>query len=92
MIRNIPLCELYEGGEYLLYPFEKAVNVCGVIYCGFTSVGIRVIRMGLHAEDGVEDNAVAGFYHPAFGEIVRSDIVKNVILKYYMSDRDSGDF
>ena len=87
VLRGTKLAELYENGEYVLYPFEKAVNICGVIYCAFTNAGIRVIRMGLHAEDGVEDNAVAGFYHPAFGEIVRSDIVKNVILKYYMSQK-----
>lgn len=87
VLRGTKLAELYENGEYVLYPFEKAVNICGVIYCAFTSTGIRVIRMGLHAEDGVESNAVAGFFHPAFGEIVRSDIVKNVILKYYMSKK-----
>ncbi|MGN1089803.1 MAG: elongator complex protein 3 [Huintestinicola sp.] len=86
VLEGTRLAELYKSGEYLLYPFEKAVNICGVIYCRFTSAGIRVIRMGLHAEDGVEKNAIAGFYHPAFGEIVRSDIVKNAIVKYLMSE------
>lgn len=82
------LAELYRRGEYTLYPFEKAVNICAVILCGLTSADINVIRLGLHAEDGVSENAVAGFYHPAFGEIVRSEIVKNNILKYYMSEAD----
>ncbi|MGN0665468.1 MAG: elongator complex protein 3 [Huintestinicola sp.] len=86
VIRGTRLAELYECGEYRLYPFDRAVNICGIIYCAFESVGIRVIRMGLHAEDGVEKNTAAGFYHPAFAELVRSDIVKNRVLKYYMAE------
>lgn len=91
VLRGTKLAKLYEGGEYQLYPFEKAVNICGVIYCAFESAGIKVIRMGLHAEDKVEENAVAGFYHPAFAEVVRSDIVKNRVLKYYMSEMSPED-
>ncbi len=91
VLKGTKLAELYENGEYKLYPFEKAVNICGVIYCAFTDCDINVIRMGLHAEDGVGENSVAGFYHPAFGEIVRSDIVRNRIEKYYLSECKSGD-
>ncbi len=86
VLKGTALARLYEEGKYTLYPFEKAVNICGVLYCAFISCGIRIIRMGLHAEDGVEENAVAGFYHPAFAEIVRSDIIKNIIVKCYMSE------
>lgn len=91
VLKGTKLAELYENGGYKLYPFEKAVNICGVIYCAFTDSGINVIRMGLHAEDGVGENSVTGFYHPAFGEIVRSDIVRNRIEKYYLSECKNGD-
>jgi len=73
------LAELYAEGKYKLYPFEECVGICAEIYTLFTQSGIRVIRMGLHAEEGVENNAVAGFYHPAFGEIVRTEIVRRII-------------
>lgn len=76
------LAELYRNGEYQLYAFEKAVEICAELYSEFIGHNIRVIRMGLHAEDGVEQNAVAGFYHPAFGEIVRSELVKKAILSH----------
>ncbi len=82
VLEGTHLAELYKSGEYVLFPFEKAVKICAVLYSAFTSAGIKVIRMGLHAEDGVAMNAVAGFYHPAFGEIVRSEIIKNAVLKY----------
>lgn len=79
VLRGTRLAELYTAGEYRLYPFEECVRVCARICRLFGENGIRVIRMGLHAEDGVEKNAVAGFYHPSFGEIVRSEIIKGII-------------
>lgn len=71
--------ELYKEGKYVLYPFDECVKLCAEIYSTFVKNNIRVIRMGLHAEDGVEQNAVAGFYHPAFGEIVRTEIIRKII-------------
>lgn len=82
VLEGTHLAELYKSGEYVLFSFEKAVSICAVLYRSFTSSGIKVIRMGLHAEDGVAMSAVAGFYHPAFGAIVRSEIIKNIIIKY----------
>lgn len=73
------LAELYKEGKYVLYPFDECVKLCAEIYSTFVKNNIRVIRMGLHAEDGVEQNAVAGFYHPAFGEIVRTEIIRKII-------------
>lgn len=73
------LAELYKSGEYRLYPFEQCVMLCADMLESFTKNGIRVIRLGLHAEESVEQNAVAGYYHPAFGEIVRSEWVKKLI-------------
>ncbi len=82
VLRGTRLCELYEAGEYTLYSFEECVKICGYLYRLFESSGIKVIRMGLHAEDGVEQNAVAGFYHPAFAEVVRSELVRSALEKY----------
>ena len=36
----------------------------------FDGQGIRVVRMGLQAGPELEENLVAGPYHPAFGEMV----------------------
>lgn len=73
------LAQLYKNGEYVLYPFEECIRICAEMMRRFTDENIRVIRLGLHAEDGVERNCVAGYYHPALGEIVRSEWVKNII-------------
>lgn len=79
VLEGTKLAELYKEGKYVLYPFDECVKLCAEIYSTFVKNNIRVIRMGLHAEDGVEQNAVAGFYHPAFGEIVRTKIIRKII-------------
>lgn len=79
VLERTKLAELYKEGKYKLYPFDECVKLCAEIYSTFVKNNIRVIRMGLHAEDGVEQNAVAGFYHPAFGEIVRTEIIRKII-------------
>lgn len=79
VLRGTELERLYLSGEFVLYPFEECVEICADISGRFARAGVRVIRMGLHAEDGVRENAVAGFYHPAFGEIVASFKVREII-------------
>lgn len=79
VLRGTYLAELYDKGEYTLYPFEECVCLCARLMSGFTEAGIKIIRLGLHAEESVEDRAAAGFYHPAFGELVRSEWVREII-------------
>lgn len=79
VLEGTKLAELYKEGKYVLYHFDECVKLCAEIYSTFVKNNIRVIRMGLHAEDGVEQNAVAGFYHPAYGEIVRTEIIRKII-------------
>ncbi len=86
VLEGTHLAELYKSGEYTLYPFDTCVEVCAEMLRRFTEAGIRVIRLGLHAEENVENGAVAGYYHPAFGEVVRSEWVKQLILQNLSSD------
>lgn len=79
VLNGTRLAELYSKGEYTLYSFDMCVKLCAAMAGRLAEENIRLIRLGLHAEDNVEKNAIAGFYHPAFGEIVRSEQVKILI-------------
>ena len=46
--------------------------LCGRLLPLFEEAGVRVIRVGLHAQEDVERRRVAGPYHPAFRELVES--------------------
>lgn len=76
IIDGTRLGELFKSGEYVPYPFEKCVELCAYADKLFYHRNIRVIRMGLHAESSLEEKLLGGFYHPAFAEIVRSELFR----------------
>lgn len=75
VLRDTELCDMWESGKYAEHTVEDAVRVCSAIVPMFDSAGIPVIRLGLNPTDGLSGgDAVAGAYHPALGELVRSRI------------------
>lgn len=73
IIRDTPLEALWRAGEYREHTVEDAVRVCAHILPIFDAAGIPVIRLGLNPSDELSGGAaVAGAYHPALGELVRS--------------------
>lgn len=73
------LAELYQSGEYRLMSFDEELGLCAEFAASFDRAGIKLLRIGLHASESVERGVVAGYYHPAFGELVRSRIIRDII-------------
>lgn len=80
VLENTKLGEFYQNGKYKLYDFDKAVEICANMLYMFEFMGIRVIRLGLHASREVSENAIAGFYHDSFREICESHIFRMRIM------------
>ncbi len=72
VLKNTLMAKWYEEGEYIPQTVEEAASTCGELLDIFELYKIRVIRLGLHAEESLEDNLLAGPYHPAFREICES--------------------
>ncbi|MDF2567566.1 MAG: Radical domain protein [Oscillospiraceae bacterium] len=81
VLKGTKLEQLFKSGEYVPFSFEKAVDICSELLYLFYENGINVIRMGLHASENVEDQMVAGIYHPAFREICENKIYYNQLCK-----------
>ena len=66
----------YREDRYCPQTVENAVQLCADIKEMFDEADIPVIRMGLMASDQINLDAdvVAGPYHPAFGELVQSEM------------------
>lgn len=80
ILKDTKLEELYLNGIYMPYSLERAVEVSKEVYKRFEKAGVKVLRMGLHSsQDLNEGAAVAGPYHPAFGELVFSRLVRDEI-------------
>jgi len=72
VIRDTGLSTLYKEGRYEPLSVEEAVRQCSQLYRFYTKRNIEVIRMGLL--DMNPADIVAGPFHPAFGELVLSDV------------------
>lgn len=86
VLEGTELAQLYWEGLYRPQTLEEAVELCGDLLPLFETAGVRVIRVGLHAQEDVERRKVAGPYHPAFGELAES----RAFLKRLLSQLERG--
>ena len=73
------LARLLEQGGYAPPGLPETVELCARLLELFEGKGIRVIRLGLHAEDGLAEKALAGCFHPALGELCRGFLLRQRI-------------
>ncbi len=77
VIRGTVLEQMWRQGAYPEHTVEQAVSLCADLLPLFEAAGIPVIRLGLNpTEDLSGGEAVAGAYHPALGELVRSEVLR----------------
>ena len=83
VIKGTPLHTMYERGAYKVFSLDKTVALCAELMVKYQSVNIKVIRMGLQSSDRISTKGeiVAGPYHPAFGQLVKSRIAYNRLLE-----------
>lgn len=72
VMEKTALNRLYQARTFQPWSLARTVVVVAQMKAMFDAVHIPVIRMGLQAGDSLQDNMVAGPYHPAFGELVLS--------------------
>lgn len=87
VLKNTALERLYAEGRYRAQTLEEAVALCSRLLKMFTQGGVKVIRLGLHSGGGVEENYVAGAYHPAFCEKCESRLYRENIEKLLSENR-----
>lgn len=77
ILRDTALYDLWRAGAYREHTVEDAVAVCADILPLFEAAGIDVIRLGLNPTEELSRGAAAGgAYHPALGELVRSEVLR----------------
>ena len=77
IVKNTQLEDMWRAGTYREHTVADAVAVCADILPIFQAAGIPVIRLGLNPTAELSaGGAVAGAYHPALGELVRSGVLR----------------
>jgi len=81
VIKDTLLEKLYLDGIYKPISLNKAVYLCKLLILEFNKYSIPIIRVGLQAteEISIGKGILAGPYHPAFREIVETEIYKDII-------------
>lgn len=72
LIEGTPLQRLVEEGSVRLCDFEETLRRTSFIYASLRKEGIEVRKIGLTESESLKKRVVGGFYHPAFGYLVRS--------------------
>ena len=80
VLKGTELAERYLSGKYRAISVDDGLALCKTLaHMAFTS-GVKVIRMGLQADAGIrEENIVAGCWHPAFGDLVYSELFYDLL-------------
>lgn len=77
ILKGTRLGTLYETGQYRPIPFAQMTAQVARFMCVLMDNGIRIIKVGLHASEFVAQDALGGYYHPAFRELCESEIFKS---------------
>lgn len=72
VFRNTGLEESYRTGAYVPLSLDEAVNRCKAALEIFEKAGVSVIRVGLQPTEALEEELIAGPYHPALRNLVES--------------------
>ncbi len=91
VLKNTRLARLFESGDYIPQTLDEAAEQCARLLQFFYREGIPVIRLGLHSGGGVDENRIAGPYHPAFRELCESRIYLSLTLAA-LRDRARGSY
>ncbi len=73
VLPHTDLATWFLQGEYTPPTVAETVPVCATLLDLFEAAGVLVIKLGLHAEQAVADNLLAGCYHPAFRELCEAE-------------------
>ena len=77
-LRGTPLDGMVRSGAYIPPTLEETVALCAELLRFFEEErDIPVIRLGLHASPDLEQNRVAGPWHPAFRELCEGRIYRD---------------
>ena len=81
VIAGTALAELWKAGDYHPWSLDQAVELCADMLLLCRRSDIPVIRLGLQQDSALQRNLLAGPFHPAFGQLVRSRIWRRALVR-----------
>jgi histone acetyltransferase (RNA polymerase elongator complex component) len=79
VVAGTELAELWRSGGFTPWSLDQAIEHCADMLMLCREHGVPVIRLGLQQDPALENNLLAGPYHPAFGQLVRSRLWRRAL-------------
>ncbi len=81
ILRGTELEQMYINGDYRPLDQDEAIVTAKAMCLILRKAGVNVIRIGLKSSDFIAEGreALGGTYHPAFRQLVESEIVKDIL-------------
>lgn len=79
VIEGTAMAQQWRNGGFTPLSLDSAVDICADMLHECRIAKIPVIRIGLQQDPQLVDNLLAGPYHPAFGQLVRSRLWRRAI-------------
>lgn len=72
VLEGTKLAEYWKSGAYPMLHPDTVLDFCADALRCCAMAGVRVIRLGLHDAPSIRERMVAGYYHPAYRELVEA--------------------
>lgn len=88
VIKDTKLQDQLESGDYKAMTLDEAMDISTYILILFYLNDINVIRLGLQVTDNIQMgmDVVDGPFHPAFRQLVESNIIR-IVIDYYFENK-----
>ena len=91
VLKGTRLAQWWQSGDYQPQTLDDAVDLCAKLLQMFEVAKVPVIRLGLHAQSDLQQNLLAGPYHPAFRELCEGRRYLDA-MQTKLSGRQKGDY
>ena len=86
VLHGTELAQQYTAGAFIPLSLERGLNLCKILLHRAMQAGKPVIRIGLHADNGLNSESIlAGCWHPSLGQLVRSRLYADLMCRFVPS-------
>jgi histone acetyltransferase (RNA polymerase elongator complex component) len=90
-INGTPLADMYKTQEFVPITFDEAIHRAMFIYLNALKYGVKTLKMGLTDNEVIKAKLVGGYYHPAFGHLVKSEAFYRAVMAKLTQARFDGE-
>ncbi|BAI79668.1 conserved hypothetical protein [Deferribacter desulfuricans SSM1] len=86
IFKDTKLAALIKSGKNLNYGFSEIIAITTFYYILAIKKGVTVLRIGLHNSSGIERFIEGGYFHPSFGDVVKTFMIY-IYLKLFKKSK-----